>query len=123
MANTPSWLVNIFGESVNYKPHIAMKWPHMNVEKGFELTAKGKNKDYCDHAINSITIRSNGDIVPCCYDLTSQMIMGNVMNQPLLTIFNGPKYRELENQLRKSYISACRNCNHVRPHVYLVKTT
>lgn len=114
-----------FCESVNYKPCTAMKWPHMNVEKGFELvTAKGKNKDYCDHPINSITIRSNGDIVPCCYDLTSQMIMGNVMNQPLLTIFNGPKYRELRESIKKkSYISACRNCNHVRPHVYLVKTT
>ena len=125
VANTPSWLLNIFGESVNYKPYTAMKWPHMNVEKGFELvTAKGKNKDYCDHPINSITIRSNGDIVPCCYDLTSQMIMGNVMNQPLLTIFNGPKYRELRESIKKkSYISACRNCNHVRPHVYLVKTT
>ncbi len=122
--SAPSWLTNIFGQSVNYKPCTAMRWPHMNVGKEFQLAwAKGEDKDYCDHPINSITVRSNGDIVPCCYDLTSQMIMGNVMNEPLLTIFNGLKYRELRESIqKKNYISVCQNCNTVRPHVYLIKT-
>lgn len=122
-AKTPSWLINLFSDSVNYKPTIAMKWPHMNIGKEYEaVLAKGQDKDYCGHPINTITVRSNGDIVPCCYDLTSQMVMGNVMNQPLFSIFNDTKYRELRASIQnKDYISSCQNCNHVRPNVYLVK--
>ena len=122
-AKTPSWLINLFGDSVNYKPTIAMKWPHMNVGEEFELVlADGQDKNHCGHPINTITVRSNGDIVPCCYDLTSQMVMGNVMDQPLFAIFNGSKYKELRTSIQnKDYISACQNCNHVRPNVYLIK--
>jgi radical SAM protein with 4Fe4S-binding SPASM domain len=120
---TPSWLINLFGDSVNYKPTIAMKWPHMKVGEEYELVlADGQDKNQCDHTINTITVRSNGDIVPCCYDLTSQMVLGNVMEQPLFTIFNGSKYKELRTSIQnKDYISACQNCNTVRPNVYLIK--
>ena len=95
----------------------------MNVGNTYELAwAEGVDSNYCDHPINTITIRSNGDIVPCCYDLTSQIVMGNVMDQPLFTIFNGEKYNELRESIKKKdYISACENCNTVRPNVYLVK--
>ena len=122
-AKPPSWLLNLFGDSVNYKPTIAMKWPHMNVDEKYELVlADGQDKNQCDHTINTITVRSNGDIVPCCYDLTSQIVLGNVMEQSLLGIFNGSKYKELRTSIKnKDYISACQNCNTVRPHVYLIK--
>ena len=121
--NTPKWLRDEFSESVSYKANIAMRWPHMNVGEHYELVdADGEDKSYCDHPINTITIRSNGDIVPCCYDLTSQLLMGNIMENKLLEIFNGKKYQSLRSSIEeKNYISLCRNCNHVRPHVYLVK--
>lgn len=121
--NTPKWLSDEFSKSVSYKANIAMRWPHMNVGKQYELVyADGEDKSYCDHPINTITIRSNGDIVPCCYDLTSQLVMGNIMENKLLEIFNGKKYQNLRSSIEdRNYISSCRNCNHVRPHVYLVK--
>lgn len=121
IAQTPQWLINLFGNNVKYKSHLAQKWPHMNIGDQFELaTAKGDDKNYCDHPINTITIRANGDIVPCCYDLTSQMVMGNIMNDTIFDIFNGPKYSDLRKSvLRKEYIKAC---NVVRPHIYLIKS-
>lgn len=120
---TPEWLTNTFGNSVNYKPCIAMRWPHMEIGEQYELgTAEGGDKDYCDHPINTITVRSNGDVVPCCYDLTSQMVMGNVMHDSLLNIFSNEKYENIRRSIaKKKYISACQNCNQVRPHVYLIK--
>ena len=38
---------------------------------------------------NTITIRSNGDVVPCCYDLTSKLVMGNIRENSLAQIWNG----------------------------------
>lgn len=121
--NTPNWLIDEFSNSVNYKPTIAMRWPHMNVSEQYELAfADGQDVNYCDHPINTITIRSNGDIVPCCYDLTSQLIMGNIMGENLREIFNGKKYENLRTSIEeKKYMSLCNNCNTVRPHVYLIK--
>lgn len=121
--NTPNWLINEFSASVNYKPTTAMRWPHMNVGKQYEIAfAGGEDLNYCDHPINTITIRSNGDIVPCCYDLTSQLIMGNIINEDLREIFNGNKYENLRTSIKeKRYMSLCNNCNTVRPHVYLIK--
>ena len=120
---TPNWLVGEFSNSVDYKPTLAMRWPHMNVGKQYELAfADGEDINYCDHPINTVTIRANGDIVPCCYDLTSQLIMGNIMDGDLHEIFNGKKYEHLRTSIKeKKYMSLCKDCNTVRPHAYLIK--
>tara|TARA_B100001059_G_C17317550_1_gene325027 strand:- start:224 stop:517 length:294 start_codon:yes stop_codon:yes gene_type:complete len=95
----------------------------MIVVDKYELVFEdGEDKGFCDHPVNTITVRSNGDIVPCCYDLTSQLVMGNIMDDDLYSIFNGLKYRELRASIReKRYISSCKNCSTVRPNVYLIK--
>lgn len=124
VAKTPTWIKDLFGNNVKYKSNLAMKWPHMKVGNQYELArANGLDKNYCDHPINTISIRSNGDIVPCCYDITSQMVMGNIMNDTIIDIFNGSKYTNLRDSIfKKKYISACKNCNVVRPSIYLVKS-
>lgn len=33
--------------------------------------------------MNTLTIRYNGDVIPCCYDLTSKLVMGNIQGQRL----------------------------------------
>ena len=121
--DAPKWLIDEFCDSVTYKSFIAMRWPHMNVGEEYELLwADGEDKSYCDLPINTITVRSNGDIVPCCFDLTSQLVMGNILEDNLLSIFNGEKYRQLRSSINeKKYNSLCQNCNVVRPHVYLLK--
>ncbi|WP_018702263.1 radical SAM/SPASM domain-containing protein [Anaeromusa acidaminophila] len=67
----------------------AMKWPGLN-EKEFQVTANGKDcpENYCDNVNNTITIRWDGAVVPCCYDLTNMYVMGNILNEKLETIWN-----------------------------------
>jgi radical SAM protein with 4Fe4S-binding SPASM domain len=119
----PAWLHNHFKEDVEYKQGAAMMWPHMEVGELYELgRAAGEDKNYCDHIINTITVRSDGAVVPCCYDITSQLVMGNIMFESLIEIFNGERYSQLRESIsKKMYESICANCNTVRAPVYLIK--
>jgi MoaA/NifB/PqqE/SkfB family radical SAM enzyme len=45
----------------------------------------------------------NGDAVPCCADISAQHVMGNVLKEGVMGVFNNEKY----NKLRKSN---CENC-------------
>ena len=120
---TPQWLKNMFGEDVRYKSCLAMRWPHMNVGNEYELLwGNGEDKDVCDHTLNTITVRSDGSVVPCCYDLTSQLVMGNVMETSLEQIFNGSRFNALRESIAtKEYQSICKDCNTVRSPVFLKK--
>jgi len=129
---TPEWLRKIFGNKVAYKPTYALKWPHMEIlnsqeSKGglYDLVQDpdGEDSNACDHLANTITIRANGDVVPCCYDLTSKLVMGNVNSQNLFSIWSSQKYDDLRNSIMaKNYQSICASCAVVRPPVYLIPT-
>lgn len=120
----PSWLKTIFKKNVKYKTNFAMKWPHMSVSKNYKLKKTiGDDINYCDHVINTLTVRADGSVVPCCYDLTSQLVMGNIKFQSLSEIFNSKNYNSLRKSINdKKYKSICKDCNTVRPPIYLVKS-
>ena len=123
LQKVPEWIKKSFGEEVSYESHVAMKWPDMNVGDQYEeVLATGEDKNYCDHVINTMTIRHNGDVVPCCYDLTTKLKMGNIMDDSISNIFNGTDYLNLRKSItNKDYFSICANCNTVRLNMYLIK--
>jgi radical SAM protein with 4Fe4S-binding SPASM domain len=123
--STPDWILEIFkNEDTTFKSFFAMQWPSMHEKELNEfdkMLISEDDKDYCDHVINTMTIRSDGTVVPCCYDLTTQLKMGNVMNDSLKNIWNNSDYDKLRVSIKsKKYISICKNCNVVRSPVYLV---
>lgn len=125
LPNTPDWILEIFkNEDVTYKNFFAMQWPSMHEKelKEFDkILIDEDDKNYCDHVVNTMTIRSDGTIVPCCYDLTTQLNMGNIMNDSLKNIWNNRDYTKLRESIKsKQYMSICKNCNVVRSPVYLV---
>lgn len=67
----------------------------------------------CQHLWKNLVIAWNGDVVPCCYDYDAKVVLGNVNEQSLDEIWNGPAYREL----RKAEIEGrnnsalCANCS------------
>jgi radical SAM protein with 4Fe4S-binding SPASM domain len=120
----PHWLKDIFKNEVSeYKPTYALKWPHMGDSGRFDFfkPTNAINRDECDHIINTLTVRSDGAVVPCCYDLTSKLVMGNILEESLIDIWNGNKYSMLRDSIKsKNYISICNSCAVVRPPIFLI---
>jgi len=47
----------------------------------------------CPFIYRSAVINSNGDVVPCCYDLKAEYVMGNMHNDTLSGIWHGNAYQ------------------------------
>jgi radical SAM protein with 4Fe4S-binding SPASM domain len=122
-APVPRWLEETFNGKVSgFKSTFALQWPHMGDSGKYDfLTVNGQDSNECDHVINTLTIRSDGIVVPCCYDLTSKLEMGSIMKQSLNDIWNGRKYELLRHSIdNKKYVSICAKCAVVRPPTYLI---
>jgi radical SAM protein with 4Fe4S-binding SPASM domain len=126
-AAVPSRLAKEFDRSgiAGFKATFAMRWPHMDLDEsvyGVHLDpADPDDKRECDHVESTVTVRWNGDVVPCCYDLTSRLVMGNACREDLEAIWNNAHYRELRERLRLGrYPEPCDNCNVVRRSAYLI---
>ncbi len=122
VAKTPNWLIENFGDQVLYKATYALRWPHMGTgEYDLLLDHTAVPSNYCDHTEKTITIRYDGDVVPCCYDLTSKLVMGNIMQKSLKNIWNGSRYAYLRKSIESGkHVSICRTCSVVSQPVYLI---
>ena len=47
----------------------------------------------CRDIYKQICFYWNGDVVPCCYDVDADAVMGNIMDAPLEEIWNSERYR------------------------------
>ena len=126
---TPDYLLDEFsgayqGEIAGYKCFWAMRWPHMDlVDDLYDVfyDPDGSDSNECDHVDSTMTIRWNGDVVACCYDLTSELVMGNVRESSLGTIWNDSRYLTLRQSIESSrFVDLCANCYVVRPNAYLL---
>lgn len=52
------------------------------------------DSQYCEFPWTSLTIMSNGNVVPCTQDYDAEMVFGNIRNESLETIWNSEKYNE-----------------------------
>lgn len=122
----PQYLLEEFRSEIraqeieSIKSTYAMRWPDMKIDHKLidEIIITDNDAvdhNYCDHVMNTLTIRYNGDVVPCCYDLTSKLVMGNVQNQRLDQIWNSSKYQALRNSIcEMKFGDLCNNCNVVK---------
>lgn len=109
----------------SFRATFAMKWPHMEVDLDvYEVDVDPLDNpvgNYCDHTFNTMTVRSDGNVVPCCYDLTSQLVMGNIVKEDLSSIWNNEQYLDLRRSIsEKKFNSMCSNCWVVQPFKYLM---
>ncbi len=109
-------------EEIEFKSVWASVWPHFRVQDWSfaEARMSGAPRNCCDHVRSTITIRWNGDVVPCCYDLTSACMLGNIHQHILPDIWNNAGYQELRRSIdTREFKPLCKNCNVVMPGVYL----
>ena len=67
---------------------------------------------YCGQPSWRLTVRSNGDIVPCCVTWEDELIMGHYPEDSLLSVWRGEKMATLRGQLKAGIFRAeiCKNC-------------
>jgi radical SAM protein with 4Fe4S-binding SPASM domain len=122
-AEAPEWLEQIFKDGISgLKTNYALQWPHMGDSGKYDfLTIDRQDSNECDHVINTLTIRADGSVVPCCLDLTSKLVMGNIFDHTLMEIWNGRKYQALRQSIAsRKYFSICATCFMVRRATYLI---
>jgi radical SAM protein with 4Fe4S-binding SPASM domain len=67
----------------------------------------------CDRLWRTMTVLVNGDVALCCLDYSGKEVLGNVMDTPMIDIWNNSRYgelRTLHRQSRQSEIPLCSNC-------------
>ncbi len=55
----------------------------------------------CPWLYYAITIQVDGNVVPCCRDPQGKYLMGNLLNEPLDHVWNGPEFRKLRHSIRR----------------------
>lgn len=125
----PEYLTKAFSgeyadDIADFKCTWAIRWSDMDVPENvyniYHDLYDTRIFNECDQVKNVMTIRWDGSIVACCYDLTSQYIIGNIQDDNLADIWNNKKFLKLRQSIdKKSFVPLCANCNVVRPNVYL----
>jgi radical SAM protein with 4Fe4S-binding SPASM domain len=101
-----------FGENVIVMPvHF-----HNALGESAESMGGGRGKRYtlCHHPWVHITVDFRGNVVPCCRDLRSEYICGNLLKEPMRDIWNNRRFQTLRRALadeEPEKIDICRKCD------------
>lgn len=73
---------------------------------------KGDPPPGCEYVYSTMVVNSNGDVVPCCYDVNSDFIMGNVFRQPLDEVWRGERFAAFRERFvaGRGAVRMCRHC-------------
>jgi radical SAM protein with 4Fe4S-binding SPASM domain len=126
----PPFLLEEFKEEkgkIDFKSTYMLVWSGFDLGDDYQLlgnehTESQETKNYCEHTAEMMSIRWNGDVVPCCYDITSAYIIGNIVQHSLSEIWNNQRYRALRKTInQRKFIPMCNSCNVVKPQLHVVK--
>ena len=120
----PDWLKKEIPPEVRVKSTWAIQWPGAypsNDHVVYEQKLKHKPKA-CSLLDETLTIRANGDVVACCYDLTSIKTFGNVNDKSLIEIVNSDLYLKFRSNFYSGIFEGpCSTCAVVTGKKYLGK--
>ena len=120
----PAWLTNL-SKDIEIKSVWAVQWPGglPRADKVAFHSPKDEPPSSCSMLDETITVRSNGDVVVCCYDLVGFSNLGNVNISSLSTIWKSEKYEAFRTNFRKANFSEpCKSCAVVTGARYLSRT-
>ena len=122
----PMYLTQYFseeGDDIEYRSFPAMIWPGYEKFGKFQAVYFAVDKPkYCGPLFETFTILSDGNVVPCCYDLKGELVLGNIYHENMFDIWNSKEYSKLRTNFRKQqYHPFCSKCNVVSPR-YLCRT-
>ena len=123
----PDFLVNDFPDDP-IECTYAMQWPGLNFNKSslknISLTP-GPKKNFCKMPFTEMTVRSNGDVIVCCYDILGQHVLGNIHDSDLLSIWKGEDYKIIRETLLSQDVEdlpgICKKCVNFTGHIPVIK--
>ena len=125
-APVPEYLERLFMPRINVKSTWAIQWPGQYPSDSKVVFREPKpvfsGAPSCSLLNDTITIRANGDVVVCCYDLTSLHIVGNVKEQFLDEIWASEEYKNFrESFIKQNFREPCKSCSVVVGRGFLSK--
>ena len=102
----------LFGEEIQVSEHFCFD---RNRNLNASIHGEDVNKFervYCGYPSQRLLITSSGQALPCCVDWRAEMVVGNVLDQSLATIWAGEPIRNLRADLRSNRHKSeiCKNC-------------
>ena len=85
-----------------------------------QLGQSPETRIVCPKPFYELYIRANGDVSPCCVDWDGRLKIGNVMQESLKELWEGPAiklYRNLHLTGNRCDLSACRDCSMIYQQV------
>lgn len=106
----PQFLLGAFGDRVTYEQTPILSWGTLETGIPPEKVVDG----HCPLLDETMTIRWNGDVVPCCYDITSKHVLGNVHESSLEEIWSGELYERVRAGLNGAEpMDLCKGCMNI----------
>jgi len=113
----PDFLLNDFPGLPIWTTY-AMKWPGLDITKSalqeVKLAASPHVDLFCKMPFTQMAVRSNGDVLLCCYDLLGRFVLGNVRQHSLMDIWQGDKYRQIRQAMLERNVNdlpaTCQQC-------------
>ena len=113
----PLYLKDRFkGYSIDYKSFPAMKWPSYNINYApnkYDVLSFPSTTpvNYCSNSFETATILSNGDVVPCCYDINGVVVFGNVKKDNIFAIWESKDAQQFRQSIRNGNPpELCKEC-------------
>ena len=80
------------------------------------LEATGDKTSYrvCPYPWTQMAVAHHGDCVACCRDTVGRSVLGNVFDDPIMTVWNNDRYRQFRQNLldrRPDLNGACKDCD------------
>jgi|GEM_PF-2382303 len=102
-------------EDSSHLPAIQQQWQnlvdHIEVEPVMGRNA-GERTSPCRTLWRNLVIGWNGEVVPCCVDMLSSLVLGNVKQQTLAEIINSDAASKLRKMhLTKAFPPICKHCD------------
>jgi radical SAM protein with 4Fe4S-binding SPASM domain len=112
-------------DEIEFKTTWAMHWPSEVTFDNYDLLHEKPEKSTvprCSLLSETMSIRADGNVVPCCFDLTSRGVMGNVMESSLDAIWNGETFTKFRDDFAKqAFHPLCASCAFVTGNQFLLR--
>jgi radical SAM protein with 4Fe4S-binding SPASM domain len=124
IAPKPQWIIDLFPD-LEIKSTWAVQWPggFPNNQKIAFQEIRMRQPSSCSLLNETITVRSNGEVVVCCYDLTGLSSLGNISQNSLSWIWKSKTYSDFRNNFENGiFPEPCKSCAVVTGARYLSRT-